>query len=85
MQRAQTAGPPPTAADAEIANDQRISQPAAAKLRGVSVRTIHRWRTDPNMRFPGSVEINNRRYFKRSEVVNWRPPQGASHDEATAD
>ena len=64
----------PTASD----GDQRISQPVAAKLRGVSVRTIHRWRTDPDMKFPESVEINNRRYFIRSEVVNWQPPAEVS-------
>jgi predicted DNA-binding transcriptional regulator AlpA len=68
--RVQSVESPPTASD----GDQRISQPVAAKLLGVSVRTIHRWRTDQAMKFPESVAINNRRYFVRSEVVNWKPP-----------
>jgi hypothetical protein len=78
--RVQSVESPPTVSD----GDQRISQPVAAKLRGVSVRTIHRWRTDPAMNFPASIEINNRRYFVRSEVVNWQPPQGADREESSA-
>jgi hypothetical protein len=78
--RVQQVESPPTASD----GDQRISQPVAAKLRGVSVRTLLRWRTDPSKKFPESVEINNRRYFIRSEIVNWRPPQGADREENSA-
>jgi hypothetical protein len=78
--RVQSVESPPTASD----GDQRISQPVAAKLRGVSVRTIHRWRTDPDMKFPPSVEINNRRYFIRSEVVNWQPPAGVDQEASSA-
>lgn len=78
--RIQSVESPPTASE----GDQRISQPVAAKLRGVSVRTIHRWRTDPTMKFPESIEINHRRYFIRSEVVNWKPPQGADREETSA-
>jgi hypothetical protein len=78
MPRTQTAvaQSPSIAADGEVSDDQgRISQPATAKLLSVSVRTVHRWRTDPAMKFPESIEINNRRYFVRSEVLKWRQPQ----------
>jgi predicted DNA-binding transcriptional regulator AlpA len=53
----------------------RITQPEAAKLLGdVSIMTIWRWRNNPAMNFPKSIEINGRHYFVRSEVLNWRPP-----------
>jgi predicted DNA-binding transcriptional regulator AlpA len=74
--RAQISQSPPIATDGDQAPDdeRRISQPAVAKLLGVSVRTVHRWRTDPDMKFPESVETNNRHYFVRSEVLKWRQP-----------
>jgi predicted DNA-binding transcriptional regulator AlpA len=77
MSRTQTAlaQSPPIATDDELSDDQkRISQPAAAQLLGVSVRTVHRWRTDPEMKFPESVQTNNRHYFRRAEVLKWRQP-----------
>ena len=52
----------------------RVTQPDAAKLLGnVSQMTLWRWRNDPAMNFPKSVEINGRHYYIRSEILNWRP------------
>lgn len=53
----------------------RITQPDAARLLGdVSMMTLWRWRNDPEMNFPRSVEINGRHYYVRSEILKWRPP-----------
>lgn len=53
----------------------RVSQPEAARLLGnVSTMTMWRWRNDPLMNFPKSVEINGRHYFSRHEILAWRPP-----------
>jgi hypothetical protein len=65
--------------------DQRISQPDAARLRGVSVRTIHRWRHNARMKFPESVEINNRHYFRLAEIANWQPPIGTEETSSKQD
>jgi predicted DNA-binding transcriptional regulator AlpA len=78
--RVQSVESPPTASD----SDQRISQPVVAKLRGVTVRTIHRWRNNPALKFPESIQVNNRRYFVRSEILNWQPPQGADREANSA-
>jgi hypothetical protein len=29
------------------------------------------------MQFPESIDINGRVYFRRAEIVNWRPPEKA--------
>jgi predicted DNA-binding transcriptional regulator AlpA len=53
----------------------RVTQPEAAKLLGdVSQMTLWRWRNDPEMNFPKSIEINGRHYYVRAEILNWRPP-----------
>ena len=60
----------------DVLDDQaRITQPEAAKLLGgVTQMTIWRWRTNPALNFPRSLQINNRHYYVRSEILNWRPP-----------
>lgn len=59
----------------EMDPDVRISQPEAARLLGnVSAMTIWRWRNNPAMKFPVSVEINGRHYYSRAEILAWRPP-----------
>ena len=56
-------------------NDTRISQPHAAKLLGdVSQMTLWRWRKNPALNFPRSVQINGRHYYVRAEILKWRPP-----------
>jgi predicted DNA-binding transcriptional regulator AlpA len=56
-------------------DDTRITQPDAARLLGnVSQMTLWRWRNNPALNFPQSVEINGRHYYVRSEILNWRPP-----------
>jgi hypothetical protein len=53
----------------------RITQPEAARLLGgVSIMTMWRWRKNPALNFPRSVEINGRHYYSRAEILNWRPP-----------
>jgi predicted DNA-binding transcriptional regulator AlpA len=56
-------------------DQRRVTQPEAARLLGnVSLMTMWRWRHDQEMKFPESIEINNRIYFRRSEILAWRPP-----------
>jgi predicted DNA-binding transcriptional regulator AlpA len=56
-------------------SETRITQPDVAKLLGnVSLMTLWRWRNDPTLNFPRSVEINGRHYFRRAEILAWRPP-----------
>jgi predicted DNA-binding transcriptional regulator AlpA len=63
---------------------RRVTQPEAARLLGnVSLMTMWRWRHDPEMQFPESIEINNRIYFRRSEILAWRPPPKASSSPAS--
>jgi predicted DNA-binding transcriptional regulator AlpA len=45
--------------------------------------TMWRWRHDPEMQFPQALEINGRVYFRRAEIVNWRPPAKASPSPAS--
>jgi predicted DNA-binding transcriptional regulator AlpA len=53
----------------------RITQPEAARLLGnVSQMTLWRWRNNPELNFPKSIEINSRHYYIRAEILNWRPP-----------
>jgi predicted DNA-binding transcriptional regulator AlpA len=53
----------------------RITQPEAARLLGnVSQMTLWRWRNNPALKFPRSIEINGRHYYVRAEILNWRPP-----------
>ena len=53
----------------------RITQPEAARLLGnVSQMTLWRWRNNPELNFPKSIEINGRHYYRRSEILSWRPP-----------
>jgi predicted DNA-binding transcriptional regulator AlpA len=55
--------------------DGRVTQPEAARLLGgVSQMCLWRWRNDPAMNFPKSIEINGRHYYTRSEILSWRPP-----------
>jgi hypothetical protein len=55
--------------------DGRVTQPEAAKLLGgVSQMCLWRWRNDPSMNFPKPITINYRNYYKRSDILNWRPP-----------
>jgi predicted DNA-binding transcriptional regulator AlpA len=55
--------------------DGRVTQPEAARLLGgVSQMCLWRWRNDPGMNFPKSIEINGRHYYNRAEILNWRPP-----------
>jgi predicted DNA-binding transcriptional regulator AlpA len=63
-----------------IDDDQRrVTQPEAARLLGnVSLMTLWRWRHNPDMHFPEAIEINGRIYFRRKEILNWRPPVKAS-------
>ncbi|MHC2281042.1 hypothetical protein ACVME8_007685 [Bradyrhizobium diazoefficiens] len=77
MQRVQNATSPGgrPSIERETLDDERlIGQPAAAKLLGVTVRTIHRYRTNPAMNFPASQERNGRRYFRPSTLLAWEPP-----------
>jgi hypothetical protein len=61
-----------------VEDDRRVTQPEAARLLGnVSSMTMWRWRHDPKMNFPEALEINGRVYFRRAEIVNWRPPAKA--------
>jgi predicted DNA-binding transcriptional regulator AlpA len=56
-------------------SETRITQPDAAKLLGnVSQMTLWRWRNNPALNFPRSVEINGRHYYSRAEILAWRPP-----------
>jgi predicted DNA-binding transcriptional regulator AlpA len=65
-------------------DQRRVTQPEAARLLGnVSLMTMWRWRHDPEMKFPDSIEINNRIYFRRSEILAWRPPAKASTSPAS--
>jgi predicted DNA-binding transcriptional regulator AlpA len=60
-------------------DQRRVTQPEAARLLGnVSLMTMWRWRHDPEMKFPDSIDINGRVYFRRSEILAWRPPAKAS-------
>ena len=60
-------------------DQRRVTQPEAARLLGnVSLMTMWRWRHDQEMNFPQSIEINNRIYFRRCEILAWRPPAKAS-------
>jgi predicted DNA-binding transcriptional regulator AlpA len=64
--------PKPEKIDLVEDDGRRIKQPDVAKLLGVTVRTIHRYRHDPGMHFPEPVEINGRQYFRRAEILNWQ-------------
>jgi predicted DNA-binding transcriptional regulator AlpA len=56
-------------------SETRITQPDAAKFLGnVSQMTLWRWRNNPALNFPRSIEINGRHYYSRAEILNWRPP-----------
>ena len=60
-------------------DQRRVTQPEAARLLGgVSLMTLWRWRHDPEMCFPEAIDINGRIYFRRKEILNWRPPVKAS-------
>jgi predicted DNA-binding transcriptional regulator AlpA len=55
--------------------DGRVTQLEAAKLLGgVSQMCLWRWRNDPAMNFPKPITINHRHYYRRAEILNWRPP-----------
>jgi predicted DNA-binding transcriptional regulator AlpA len=65
-------------------DQRRVTQPEAARLLGgVSSMTMWRWRHDPEMQFPQALEINGRVYFRRAEIVNWRPPAKAAPSPAS--
>jgi predicted DNA-binding transcriptional regulator AlpA len=56
-------------------DQRRVTQPEAARLLGnVSQMTLWRWRNNPALNFPRSVEINGRHYYSRAEILAWRPP-----------
>lgn len=38
----------------------------------VSVRTLNRWLGNPDLHFPRPIRINNRRYFLRGELDQWK-------------
>lgn len=62
-------------------DQRRVTQPEAARLLGnVSLMTMWRWRHDQEMKFPESIEINNRIYFRRAEILSWRPPAKPKYD-----
>jgi hypothetical protein len=57
-------------------DDARISQPEVARLLGnISPMTLWRWRDNAALNFPKPVlEVNGRRYFRRADILAWRPP-----------
>ena len=70
MQDVQNTAVPAHQADSET--PKRVSQPEAAKLLRVTVRSIGRYRRDPT--FPEFFEINGRQYCDDVPgLLNWRP------------
>ena len=49
-----------------------IPLPAVAKEFGVDPRTIRRWLKDETMALPPPLRINNRLYFQRRPLENWK-------------
>lgn len=45
--------------------------PVLALCGGVSRMTLHRWLNNPDLNFPRPAYVNNRRYWRRSEIVAW--------------
>lgn len=71
---------PPTQAEISRAvqqeTDRRIGSAVVRNLCGdVSLMTIHRWATKPELRFPTPVYIGRRKYWKESEIVGWLESQ----------
>lgn len=53
-------------------DEQYISSPTMRSLvGGISEVTEWRWAQDDALLFPKPVRINNRKYYKKSEIVAW--------------
>jgi predicted DNA-binding transcriptional regulator AlpA len=42
-----------------------------ARYGGISEMTIWRWERDERLGFPKPTEINHRKYYDLTEIVNW--------------
>ena len=49
-----------------------IPAPQLAAELGINRRTLARWWDDPKLGFPQPTRINNRLYFSRSGVEEWK-------------
>jgi predicted DNA-binding transcriptional regulator AlpA len=49
-----------------------IPAPQLAGEFGITRRTLTRWQADPALGFPQPTRINNRLYFPRSAVEEWK-------------
>jgi len=53
-------------------NEALIPAPQLAGELGITRRTLARWLDDPALDFPQPTRINNRLYFSRSAVEEWK-------------
>lgn len=49
-------------------DDDLLPDPLVAKRYKVTSRTISRWDTDPKLGFPKPIEINGRKYRRKTEL-----------------
>ena len=66
--------------------DQRVNTRFLMQRYNVVDRTIDRWVDDPKLDFPKPLKINNRRYWRLSEILEWEANQESSqqHEETAA-
>jgi predicted DNA-binding transcriptional regulator AlpA len=56
----------------DTSNEALIPAPQLAGELGINRRTLARWWDDPKLGFPQPTRINNRLYFSRSGVEEWK-------------
>jgi hypothetical protein len=62
----------------ETSIDVLLPRRKVAARYGVAIRTIRRWESDPSVKFPETLVINKRRYYRLSTLVPWERARAAS-------
>lgn len=61
-----------------LASDRLLPARKVWERYGVADRTLDRWLTRPELRFPRPVVVNRRRYFRESDLLAWERFRAAS-------
>jgi len=52
-------------------NDTHLTSRDVIAFLGISSRTLSRWEDDPSLAFPQAMIINNRRYWRKGDLLDW--------------
>jgi predicted DNA-binding transcriptional regulator AlpA len=56
-------------------DDIFLNTKALAQMLGVSTLSIYRWERDPRLDFPAPSRVYGRKFWRRSDVMNWMTAQ----------